>query len=154
MSIYHAIGVKKIIKYVKHAILNVCLLLLLLLLLVVVVVVFYISIIMCQRTTKPTIRLVRPAKTQISLRIRAVWSESSLIACAFFRLQAIQRGINENHCHTGWIYRLIWVFAGYTVPILLYFHFLWDHWVHCCKIGAPYFVFLSELSLSLELFPF
>ena len=27
-----------------------------------------------QRTTKPTIRLVRPAKAQISLRIRAVWS--------------------------------------------------------------------------------
>ena len=44
--------------------------------------------------TKPTIRLVRPAKTQISLRIRAVWSESSLIACAFHCLQAIQRGIN------------------------------------------------------------
>ena len=27
-----------------------------------------------QRTTKPTIRLVRPARTQISLRIREVWS--------------------------------------------------------------------------------
>ena len=35
-----------------------------------------------QRTTKPT-RLVRPAKTQISLRIRAVWSESLLIVFAF-----------------------------------------------------------------------
>ena len=33
-----------------------------------------------------TIRLERPAKTQIRLRIRAVWSESSLIACAFYRL--------------------------------------------------------------------
>ena len=37
-----------------------------------------------QRTTKPTIRLVRPAKTQISLRKCAGWSESSLIACASF----------------------------------------------------------------------
>ena len=34
---------------------------------------------MSQRTRKSTIRLVRPAKTQISLRIRAVWSESSLL---------------------------------------------------------------------------
>ena len=47
-----------------------------------------------------------PAKIQISLRIRAVWSESSLIACAFYSLQAIQNGINENlalasEC-TGW----------------------------------------------------
>ena len=30
---------------------------------------------MSQRTTKHTLRLVRPAETQISLRIRAVWSE-------------------------------------------------------------------------------
>ena len=46
---------------------------------------------MSQRTTKLTVRLVRPAKTQISLRIHTVWSESSLIACAFNSLQIIQR---------------------------------------------------------------
>ena len=34
-------------------------------------------------TIKPTRRLVRPATTQIRLRFRAVWSESSLEACAF-----------------------------------------------------------------------
>ena len=34
-----------------------------------------------QRTTKPTIRLVRPAKTQISLRIRAVQSVSADRMC-------------------------------------------------------------------------
>ena len=64
--------------------------------------------------TKPTLKLVQTAKTQISLRIRAVWSESSLIACAFYSLHAIQRWMNENPCHTGWMYRLIWVFAGHT----------------------------------------
>ena len=37
-----------------------------------------------QRTTKSTIRLVRQAKTEINLRIRAVRSESSLIACSFY----------------------------------------------------------------------
>ena len=55
---------------------------------------------------------MRPAKTQISLRIYTVWSESSVIACAFYSLQAIQRGMNEKPCYTWWVYRLIWVFAG------------------------------------------
>ena len=58
---------------------------------------------------EPT-RFVRPAKTQISLRICAVWSESSLLACVIFGTQAIQRGINENPCHTAWMYKLILVF--------------------------------------------
>ena len=44
-----------------------------------------------QRTPKPTIRLVRPAKTKISLRIHAVWSESSLIACAFHSLHRLSK---------------------------------------------------------------
>ena len=57
---------------------------------------------------------MRSAKTQISLRIRAVWSESSLIACTFYSRRAIQGGINENLCYTGWRYRLIWAFAGHT----------------------------------------
>ena len=73
---------------------------------------------MSQRTTKPTIRHVRLAKTQISLRIRAVWSESSLMACAFYSPLAIQRGVNENPWHTGWMYRLIGIFAGRTSLIV------------------------------------
>ena len=62
---------------------------------------------MIQHTTKPAIRLVRPAKAQISLRIRAALSESLLIACILYSLQAIQRGINKNPCHTGRTHRLI-----------------------------------------------
>ena len=92
---------------------------------------------MSQRTKKPTIRLVRPVKTQISLRIRAVWSESSLVACPFYSIQAIQKGINENPCHTGWMYRLTWVFAchkglivGFVVRSL--------KWLRpTCKIEQP-----------------
>ena len=57
---------------------------------------------------------VRPAKIQIGPHILTVWSESLLIACAFYSLQAIQRRINENPCHTGWIYKVIWVFTGHT----------------------------------------
>ena len=68
---------------------------------------------MGQCTTKPTIRLVWRAKTQIRLRICAVWSESLLITCAFYS-SGLSRGINKNPCHIGWIYRLIWVIAGYS----------------------------------------
>ena len=60
-----------------------------------------------QRTTKPTIRLVRPSKTQIRLRECAVWSESLLIACAFNSLRTIQRGINDNPCNTRRMYVLV-----------------------------------------------
>ena len=66
------------------------------------------------RTKKPTIRHVRSVKTQISLRIRAVWSESSLIACAFYSLRAIDREMNKNPCHTKWMYKLILVLPGHT----------------------------------------
>ena len=66
-----------------------------------------------QHMTKPTIILVPPTKTKISLRIHAVWSVFA-DRIAFYSLWAIQRGINENPCHTGWMYRLIWVFAGHT----------------------------------------
>ena len=57
---------------------------------------------------------VRPAKTQISLRICAVSSESSLIAYAFYSLRAIQRGINKKPYYTGLMVRLSWVFSGHT----------------------------------------
>ena len=85
---------------------------------------------MSQRMTKPSIRLVRPAKTDISLRIRAVWSESSLITFAFYNLQAIQRGINENPCCTGWMYRLIWVFADcrFCRALAQIKRYIWHHW--------------------------
>ena len=41
-----------------------------------------------------------------------------LIECVFYSVWAIQRGINENPCHTGRIYRLICIFAGHTGLIL------------------------------------
>ena len=65
---------------------------------------------MSQCTTKLTIRLLQTVKTQINLHI----CKSSLITCAFYSLWAIQRGLNESLYHTGWMYRLIWVFAGHT----------------------------------------
>ena len=72
-----------------------------------------------QPTTKPTIKLSWPTRTQISLHIQAVWSEPLLITCAFYSLRAIQRGMNKNPCHTGWMFRLFWVFAGQTGLIVV-----------------------------------
>ena len=61
-----------------------------------------------------SVRLMRPEKTQISPCFSAVLSASSLVACVFYGLQAIQRGIFENHGYTGWMYMLIPVSAGHT----------------------------------------
>ena len=68
----------------------------------------------------------------MSLRICAVWSDSSLIACAFYSCMAafIQRGLHENPCHTGWTYRLIclcWSHRSYCRFICL----CWSHRPYC-----------------------
>ena len=67
---------------------------------------------MSQRMTKPTKRHVRPAKTQISLGIRQVWSESSLSAWRKLGSLATHWVHSEDSDHTGQMPRLIWVFAG------------------------------------------
>ena len=68
---------------------------------------------------------------------RAVWSESLLIACAFCSLRAIQRGMNENPYYSGWMYRLIWVFAGHRDLIVGFV----THWLYCKqKMNLPPFL--------------
>ena len=70
--------------------------------------------------TKPTKWHMRPAKTQISLDIRPVWSESSLSAWRMLGSLATctHCAHSEDSDQTGRMPRLIWVFAGRT-PILL-----------------------------------
>ena len=54
-------------------------------------------------------------ETQICLHILAVWSELLLIACAFYSLLAIHAKWDKREpLPTRWMYRMIWVFAGYT----------------------------------------
>ena len=74
---------------------------------------------------KPT-RPVRPAKTQISLGkthislgIRPVWSEFSLFAWRKFGSLATDWEHSEDSDQTWWMPRLIWVFAGHTVILLV-----------------------------------
>ena len=62
-------------------------------------------------TTKPTKSHERLAKTQISLRISAVWSESLLSAWRCLRSLSTFWAYSEGSDQTA---RLIWVFAGPT----------------------------------------
>ena len=57
---------------------------------------------------------MRPAKTQISLGIRPVWSESSLCAQQVVKGQMFLHAVSEDSDQTGRMPRLIWVFAGRT----------------------------------------
>ena len=62
--------------------------------------------------TKSTKWHVRPMKTQISLGIRPVWSESSLSARTKLDSLATHWAHSEDSDQTGRMPRLIWVFAG------------------------------------------
>ena len=71
--------------------------------------------------TKPAKWHVHPAKTQISLGISIcpVWSESLLSAWRKLGSLATLWAHNEDSDQTGWMPRLIWVFAGHTVILLV-----------------------------------
>ena len=68
------------------------------------------------KTNKMT---VRPSKTQISLGIRPVWSESSLSAWRKLGSLATQWAHSEDSDQIGRMPRLIWAFAGCTVTLLV-----------------------------------
>ena len=74
---------------------------------------------MSRLMTKPTKWHVRPAKIPISLGIRPVWSESSLSAWRKRGSLATNRAHSQNSDQTGLMPRLIWVFAGCTVILLV-----------------------------------
>ena len=70
-------------------------------------------------TTKPTKWPVRPAKTQISLGIRPVWSESSLCHQRVAKDWRFLPADSEDSGESGRMPRLIWVFAGRNVILLV-----------------------------------
>ena len=70
-----------------------------------------------RRMTKPT--KWRPAKTHISLSICPVWSESSLCAHWVAKDPSFLHADSEDSDQTGRMPRLIWVFAGRTVILLV-----------------------------------
>ena len=70
---------------------------------------------MSRLLTKPTKWHVRPAKTQISLGIRPVWSESLLSAWRKVGSSATRWAHSEDSDQTG----RIWVFDGRTIILLV-----------------------------------
>ena len=62
---------------------------------------------------------VHPAKTQASMGIRPVWSESSLCAQWVAKDQRFLHVDSEDSYQTGQMPRLIWVFAGRTLISLV-----------------------------------
>ena len=62
---------------------------------------------------------VRPAKTQISLGIRPVWSESSLFAQLVAKDPRFLHADSKDSDQTGRMPRPIWVFAGRLVILLV-----------------------------------
>ena len=64
---------------------------------------------------------------QISLGIRPVWSESSLSAWRVAKDPGFLHGDSEDSDQTGWMPRLIWVFTGSTLTLLV------------CHVAAPMF---------------
>ena len=71
------------------------------------------------RHDKSSKMAVRPAKTQISLGIRSVWSESLLSAWRKVRYLATHWAYSEDSDQTKRMPRLIWVFAGRTLILLV-----------------------------------
>ena len=74
---------------------------------------------MSRLMTKPTKWHVRPAKTQIRLGINPVWSESSLSARRKLGSLATHWAHSKSSDQTGRMPRLIWVFAGLTLILLV-----------------------------------
>ena len=83
---------------------------------------------------------VRPAKTQISLGIHSVWSESSLSTWRKLGSLATHLAHSEDSDQTGRMPRLIWVFAGHTLILLV---LSCRRSNECCVIRGPKHVFFG-----------
>ena len=88
--------------------------------------------------TKPIKWHVRPAKTQIILGIRPVWSESSLSTWRKCVSLATHWVHMKDTDQTGEMHRLIWVFAWRTVILLV-----WSWFVLCWGLTSQSTIFQS-----------
>ena len=87
---------------------------------------------------------VRPAKTQISLGICPVWSESSLCAEWVATDSSFLHADSEDSDQTGRMPRLIWVFAGRTCHFV---GFVMRRLILCLEI-----IYSSNLTFSWLIF--
>ena len=90
---------------------------------------------LCHSMTKLTKWHVHPAKTQISLDIHPVWSESSMCVQWVAKGPSFLHADSEDSDQSGRLPRLIWVFAGRT-----------SHFVGFVMMQLTYFNTLSRIS--------
>ena len=86
---------------------------------------------MSRNVQKRAFSYVRPTKTQISLRMRAVWSESSLSA-SFVN----QNASSEDSDQTARMRRLIWINAGRTCPKVRFLTFRLNYLSALCLANS------------------
>ena len=121
----------------------------------------YISCLM----TKPTKWPERPAKTQISLGIRPVWSASSLCTQWVAKDPSFLHADIEDSDQTGRMPRLIWVFSGRTCLFVgfvvrqLYYVALQislfnDQVQDLIKLVRPSLILLAKVRPTLKIFSF
>ena len=79
---------------------------------------------------------MRPAKTQISLGIRLVWSESSQCAPWVAKDPMFLHADSEDSDQTGQMPRLIWVFAGRTCHFVGFVMRRLKIWKSLCENGT------------------
>ena len=98
---------------------------------------------------------VRPAKIQISLGIRPVWSESSLCTQSVVKDPSFLHADSEDADQTGQMLRLIWVFAGCTAILLVLSCCSSNVCIrgyNCCQTGIKLskYVYLASMSVKIE----
>ena len=86
--------------------------------------------------TKPNRITVRPVKTQISLGIRPVWSESLLCAQWVAKDPSFLHADSEDSDQTGRMSRLIWVFAGHICHFVGFVMRWFNSWL-CLNWSCP-----------------
>ena len=96
------------------------------------------------RDMTKTTKWVCPQRRQISLGIHPVWSVSPLCAQWVAKDPRFLHADSEDSDQTGWMPRLIWVFAGRTLILLV---LSCDYHCHmskfCIMIRYLFFLFLS-----------
>ena len=100
---------------------------------------FFFCFNLSQSTTKPTKWHVRPAKTQISLGFRPVWSESLLCAQWVADDPSFLHADSEDSDQTGRMPRLIWVFARRTCHFIG-FVVRWLFLFYCIYVFMYYYI--------------
>ena len=89
----------------------------------------------------PTMWYVRPAKTQISLRIQAVWSEPLLVAWILYVCYAIDWTSFRR------LHRLVWVYTCQAVSLFLLLAYF-SLSVHCTSDATYQTLRMSKIDLA------